>query len=87
LAERSFLALPRTPEAMVFDNFAGIPLRVQRDLLLLTADADPYADATSYFTRRANGDRHAIGIHEVVGVSVVGENRRGARWPMSERKG
>ena len=32
-AARSFLAMPRTPEAMFFDNFAAIGLRRQRTLL------------------------------------------------------
>ena len=32
-AQRSFLAMPRTPEAMFFDNFAGIGLRRQAALL------------------------------------------------------
>ena len=32
-AKRSFLALPRTPEAMFFDNFAAIGLRRQASLL------------------------------------------------------
>ena len=41
---RSFLAMPRTPEAMVFDNFAGICLSRQRSLL-----SDAYA-------RRATAD-------------------------------
>jgi asparagine synthase (glutamine-hydrolysing) len=33
-ASRSFLAMPRTPEAMFFDNFAAIGLRRQANLLL-----------------------------------------------------
>jgi asparagine synthase (glutamine-hydrolysing) len=32
-ATRSFLAMPRTPEAMFFDNFAAVGLRRQRSLL------------------------------------------------------
>jgi asparagine synthase (glutamine-hydrolysing) len=32
-ARRSFLAMPRTPEAMAFDNFAAIGLEAQRALL------------------------------------------------------
>ena len=32
-ARRSFLAMPRTPEAMFFDNFAAIGLARQRELL------------------------------------------------------
>src|SRR5262249_1172533 len=33
LIARSFLAVPRTPEAMFFDNFAAIGLRRQQSLL------------------------------------------------------
>jgi asparagine synthase (glutamine-hydrolysing) len=42
-AARSFLAMPRTPEAMFFDNFAAIGLRRQRTLLdpTLGAQATP----------------------------------------------
>ena len=32
-ASRSFLSMPRTPEAMFFDNFAAIGLARQRTLL------------------------------------------------------
>ena len=39
-ASRSFLAMPRTPEAMFFDNFAAIGLERQRSLL-----RPPYAAA------------------------------------------
>jgi asparagine synthase (glutamine-hydrolysing) len=52
-AARSFLAMPRTPEAMFFDNFAAIGLGRQLSLLsprlagLATADA--YAASRAYF--------------------------------------
>ncbi len=49
-ATRSFLAMPRDAATMFIDNFAGIPLRAQRDLLadsLLTGDA--YAASLDYF--------------------------------------
>jgi asparagine synthase (glutamine-hydrolysing) len=32
-ARRSFLAMPRSASAMLLDNFAGMPLHQQRDLL------------------------------------------------------
>jgi asparagine synthase (glutamine-hydrolysing) len=54
-AKRSFLAMPRTPEAMFFDNFAAIGLRRQASLLdprlgaLATPDA--YRASRAYFDR------------------------------------
>ena len=53
-AQRSFLAMPRTPEAMFFDNFAAINLRRQRTLLdpSLAAAATPehaYGPSRAYF--------------------------------------
>jgi asparagine synthase (glutamine-hydrolysing) len=50
-ARRSFLAMPRTPAAMFLDNFAGIPLRAQHDLLVprVLAGIDPYAASLEYF--------------------------------------
>jgi asparagine synthase (glutamine-hydrolysing) len=53
-ARRSFLAMPRTPEAMFFDNFASINLRAQRSLLhpSLGAAATPehaYGPSRGYF--------------------------------------
>ena len=47
-AQRSFLAMPRRPEAMFLDNFAGMPLRVQHELLerSVHGGADPYAAVT-----------------------------------------
>src|SRR5687767_9738964 len=53
-AQRSFLAMPRTPEAMFFDNFAAIGLRRQRALLgpSIAAAATPqhaYGPSRAYF--------------------------------------
>ena len=52
-AQRSFLSMPRTPEAMFFDNFASIGLARQRALLAprLTALATPdiYTASRAYF--------------------------------------
>jgi asparagine synthase (glutamine-hydrolysing) len=52
-ARRSFLAMPRRPEAMFLDNFAGMPLRIQRELLAPAAlgGADPYAASLEYFAQ------------------------------------
>jgi asparagine synthase (glutamine-hydrolysing) len=52
-AKRSFLAMPRTPEAMFFDNFAAIGLRRQASLLdpRLAQFATPaaYSASRAYF--------------------------------------
>ncbi len=54
-AKRSFLAMPRTPEAMFFDNFAAIGLQRQATLLdprlgaLATPDA--YRSSRAFFDR------------------------------------
>ena len=53
-AKRSFLAMPRTPEAMFFDNFAAIGLRRQHSLLspALAHAATPdhaYGPSRAYF--------------------------------------
>ncbi len=51
-ARRSFLAMPRRPEAMFLDNFAGMPMRIQRELLAPSAvGGDPYASSLEYFAR------------------------------------
>ena len=55
-AQRSFLALPRTPEAMFFDNFASIGLRRQASLLssAVAAYATPdsaYGPSREYLDR------------------------------------
>ena len=52
-ARRSFLAMPRTPEAMFFDNFAAIGLGRQQTLLdprlARLATPDAYAASRAYF--------------------------------------
>jgi asparagine synthase (glutamine-hydrolysing) len=52
-AQRSFLSMPRTPEAMFFDNFAAIGLARQRTLLsprlARLATPDAYAASRAYF--------------------------------------
>jgi len=52
-AKRSFLGMPRTPEAMFFDNFAAIGLRRQATLLdpgfAGLAAREPYAPSRAYF--------------------------------------
>jgi asparagine synthase (glutamine-hydrolysing) len=52
-AKRSFFAMPRTPEAMFFDNFAAIGLRRQASLLdagfAALATPDAYAPSRAYF--------------------------------------
>ena len=52
-ARRSFLAMPRRPETMFLDNFAGMPMRAQRELLQAAtlAGNDPYASSLEYFAR------------------------------------
>jgi asparagine synthase (glutamine-hydrolysing) len=58
LARRSFLAMPRQPAAMFFDNFAGMPMHLQRELLdpsLL--GSDPYRSSLDYF---AHGQRGGV---------------------------
>jgi asparagine synthase (glutamine-hydrolysing) len=54
-ASRSFLAMPRTPEAMFFDNFASIGLR--RQASLLSPRFAPLATASAYSASRAYFDR------------------------------
>ena len=56
IAQRSFLAMPRTPEAMFFDNFAGIGLKRQATLLAPAhaAHATPgsaYGPSRGFFDR------------------------------------
>jgi asparagine synthase (glutamine-hydrolysing) len=52
-ARRSFLAVPRNPAAMFFDNFAGMPLHLQRELLdpAVIANGDPYGPTLEYYWR------------------------------------
>ena len=54
-ARRSFLAMPRTPEAMFFDNFAAIGLGRQR--VLLHRRLVPHASDSAYAASRAYFDR------------------------------
>jgi asparagine synthase (glutamine-hydrolysing) len=50
-ARRSFLAMPRNASSMFLDNFAGMPLHQQRELLASTALAggDPYSSSLAHF--------------------------------------
>ena len=64
VAQRSFLAMPRTPEAMFFDNFAAIGLRRQQSLLApaLASAATPqlaYGPSRAYFDA-PNGDSSTL---------------------------
>jgi len=61
-AQRSFLALPRNVSAMFLDNFAGMPVRQQRELLLTEAatSGDPYAASLAYF-KDVNGRSGLLG--------------------------
>jgi asparagine synthase (glutamine-hydrolysing) len=61
-AQRSFLAMPRRPEAMFLDNFAGMPLRVQRELLdrSVHGGADTYGPSLAYFAQ-VNGASRMLG--------------------------
>jgi asparagine synthase (glutamine-hydrolysing) len=59
-AQRSFLAMDRTPESMCFDNFASIRLADQRDLLaadlrLTVTRARAYGASMSYFQKPDGG--------------------------------
>ena len=58
-ARRSFLAMERRPAAMLLDNFAGVPLNVQHELLRAHSASDPYADSLAYFSR-VNGDSSVL---------------------------
>jgi asparagine synthase (glutamine-hydrolysing) len=61
-ARRSFLAMPRRPEAMFLDNFAGMPLHVQRELVdpSVLAGGDAYAPSLAYFAH-VNGASSTLG--------------------------
>ena len=49
-ASRSFLAMPRDAASMFFDNFAGVPLHAQRELLDgARLSSDPYGRSLEYF--------------------------------------
>jgi asparagine synthase (glutamine-hydrolysing) len=63
-ARRSFLAIPREPAAMFFDNFAGVPLRLQHELMnpAVTAGATAYSPSLDYLGHiNANGSRDLLG--------------------------
>ena len=56
-ATRSFLAMPRDAAAMFLDNFAGVPLRAQRELLSASAlSGDAYASSMRYFNAPPGAD-------------------------------
>jgi asparagine synthase (glutamine-hydrolysing) len=61
-AQRTFLAMPRTPEAVFLDNFAGMPLRIQQRLLRQApaGHSDLYAPSLAYFAR-LNGRNGVLG--------------------------
>jgi asparagine synthase (glutamine-hydrolysing) len=61
-ARRSFLAMPRSVSAMFLDNFAGMPLHQQRELLSPSALAggDPYGSSLAYF-KEVNGRSGLLG--------------------------
>jgi asparagine synthase (glutamine-hydrolysing) len=61
-ARRSFLAMPRNAAAMFLDNFAGMPLRQQHELLSRAATAvdNPYASSLAYF-QEVNGASGILG--------------------------
>ena len=48
---RSFLAMPRRPDAMFLDNFAGMPLHVQHELMSRRGDTNPYGPSLDHFAR------------------------------------
>jgi asparagine synthase (glutamine-hydrolysing) len=52
--------MPRRPDLMFLDNFASMPLHVQRELLGTRAGAEPYADSLEYFAR-VNGASSVLG--------------------------
>lgn len=57
-AQRSFLGLPHTPEAIFFDTFAGIRLPQARGLLsrrAMAAARDPYAASCAWLDRAQPG--------------------------------
>src|SRR5687767_9859077 len=61
-ARRSFLSVPRNPAAMFFDNFAGMPLHLQHELLdpSVMAHGDPFAPSLAYYGR-VNGSSDVLG--------------------------
>jgi asparagine synthase (glutamine-hydrolysing) len=60
-AQRSFLAMPRRADSMFLDNFAGMSMRQQNELLAGgRAASDPYAPSLEYFVR-VNGANGMLG--------------------------
>jgi asparagine synthase (glutamine-hydrolysing) len=60
-ARRSFLSMPRRPEAMFLDSFAGVPSYLQQELLEPSVLAsNPYSASLDYFTR-VNGTSSVLG--------------------------
>ncbi len=64
-ARRSFLAMPRTPEAMFFDNFAAIGLTRQalaarRAFAAMATPSARYGPSRAYFERRTGAARRSI---------------------------
>ena len=61
-ARRSFLAMPRNVSAMFLDNFAGVPVRQQHELLSpeVIDNGDPYASSLAYF-QQVNGASGILG--------------------------
>jgi asparagine synthase (glutamine-hydrolysing) len=57
-ARRSFLAMPRHPSSMFLDNFAGIPVHAQQQLLAarVLRAGDPYAASLEYFDAPGSDD-------------------------------
>lgn len=55
-ASRSFLGRPRDAASLYFDNFAGVPLHLQRELLTTGAmSPHPYVPSLRYFERGIQG--------------------------------
>src|SRR5688572_17190083 len=50
-ARRSFLAMPRRPDAMFLDNFAAMPMHVQHELMRGGGDTNPYGPSLDHFAR------------------------------------
>jgi asparagine synthase (glutamine-hydrolysing) len=50
-ARRSFLGVPRDPAAMFFDNFAGMPMHLQQELIepSVLAASDPYGASLQHY--------------------------------------
>jgi asparagine synthase (glutamine-hydrolysing) len=72
-ARRSFLAMARRPETMFLDNFAGMPVRVLRELLEPSAigGASPYAASLDYFAQAGGGSTLRRLLHADVKTYLV----------------